>query len=180
MPAWRRVWVAAALAGLIAATAAPVASAGEPEAFRLREVGEFLPVVTLEDLAGEGHALGTPGAGPSVLFFWSVFCPNCKEAIPGLVELHKAWGGRGLQVWAINVDGDRFSNAVQSYVREMDLPFPVVYDRLEGELLVAADPLGVTKTPTLYLAGPDGRIALRQVIEMDFAPVAQALERISP
>ncbi len=176
MPAWRRVWSAAVVTICLAAPAA----AEEPELFRLREAGEALPVVSLQDLAGEEHSLGIPGSGPSLVFFWSVFCPNCKEAIPGLVALHEAWVGRGLKVWAINVDGDRFSNAVQSFVRDLELPFPVVYDRLEGELLVAADPLGVTKTPTLYLAGPDGRIVLRQVIEMDFVPVARALEQLRP
>lgn len=168
------------MAAVVAICLAAPAAAEEPEVFRLREPGEPLPVVSLQDLSGAEHVLGTPGPGPSLLFFWSVFCPNCKEAIPGLVALHEAWAERGLRVWAINVDGDRFSNAVQAYVRDLELPFPVVYDRLEGELLVAADPLGVAKTPTLYLAGADGRIALRQVIEMDFVPVARALDQLRP
>jgi len=69
---------------------------------------------------------------------------------------------------------------VRSYVRDVELPFPVVYDRLDGDYLVAADPLGVAKTPTLYLAGADGRIALRQVIEVDFEAVALALGKLFP
>ena len=110
-----------------------------------------------------------------MIFFWSVFCPNCKEAIPDLVALHESWSTRGLDVWAVNVDGDRFSNAVVAYLREANLPFPVVYDRLEGEVLVAADPLGVTKTPTLYLAAGDGQIALRQVVQMNYEEVERTL-----
>lgn len=153
---------------------------GEGDAFRLREPGEALPQVALEDLSGERHALGDSGAGPALWFFWSVFCPNCKEVMPDLAQLQRDWGSRGLRIWAINVDGDRFSNAVRSYVRDVELPFPVVYDRLEGEYLVAADPLGVAKTPTLYLAGADGRIALRQVIEVDFEAVALALGKLAP
>jgi thiol-disulfide isomerase/thioredoxin len=153
---------------------------GEGDAFRLREPGEALPQVVLEDLSGRSHPLGASGTGPALWFFWSVFCPNCKEVMPHLAELQRDWEGRGLKVWAINVDGDRFSNAVRSYVRDVELPFPVVYDRLDGDYLVAADPLGVAKTPTLYLAGADGRIALRQVIEVDFEAVALALGKLFP
>ena len=111
-----------------------------------------------------------------LLFFWSVYCPNCKDAMPGLVELASGAAGEQVEVWAINVDGERFSNAVKVYVRDMQLPFTCVYDRLEGEYLVAADPLGVSKTPTLYLAGRDGRILLRQVIQIDTRAVATALQ----
>jgi len=155
--------------------AASAAWAAVPGAFRLRDPGENLPAVTLQDLAGVNHALGEARAGPSLLFFWSVFCPNCKEALPGLIALHRNWKDRGLEIWAINVDGDRFSNAVEAFLRDAELPFPVVYDRLEGDLLVAADPLGVSKTPTLYLAAAGGQIILRQVIEVDFDDVARAL-----
>lgn len=176
-----RLFLAAA-AGALALLAAAWTGAfeGEGEAFRLREPGEALPRVALEDLSGDRHALGDSGAGPQLWFFWSVFCPNCKEVMPDLARLHRDWGGRGLRIWAINVDGDRFSNAVRSYVRDVDLPFPVVYDRLEGDYLVAADPLGVAKTPTLYLAGGDGRISVRQVIEVDFEALALALGKLAP
>jgi len=177
-----RARVATVRACLVAAALAAATGAwgAEPDAFRLREPGEKLPAITLQDLGGVDHLLGPEGRGPCLLFFWSVFCPNCKEAIPGLVELYRAWGDRGLTVWAVNVDGDRFSNAVQAYLREAELPFPVVYDRLEGDVLLAADPLGVTKTPTLYLAKMDGEIALRQVIEIDFPEVARVLADLAP
>ena len=133
--------------------------------------------MTLNDMDGVPRTLDPASAGrPVLLFFWSVYCPNCKEAMPGLVELASGADGEQVEVWSINVDGERFSNAVKVYVRDMELPFPTVYDRLEGEYLVAADPLGVSKTPTLYLSGRDGRIMLRQVIEIDTGAVAAALQ----
>lgn len=151
-------------------------AAADTEMFRLREPGEPLPSMTLNDMAGVPHTIDPAAAGqPVLLFFWSVYCPNCKEAMPGLVELATGAAGAQAQVWAINVDGERFSNAVKVYVRDMELPFPAVYDRLEGEYLVAADPLGVSKTPTLYLADREGRILLRQVVQIDTGAVAAAL-----
>ncbi|MDF1554048.1 MAG: TlpA disulfide reductase family protein [Deferrisomatales bacterium] len=161
-------------AGVLLVWLAPAAPAAEM--FRLREPGEPLPSMTLNDMDGVPHTLDPASVGrPVLLFFWSVYCPNCKEAMPALVELSAGAVGEQVEVWAINVDGERFSNAVKVYVRDMQLPFPCVYDRLEGEYLVAADPLGVSKTPTLYLAGRDGKILLRQVVGIDTGAVATAL-----
>ncbi len=145
--------------------------------YRLLSPGDPVPALALDDLDGNRLRL-EPGQDRAVLlYFWSVYCPNCKEAMPGLVSLTQEWQPKGLRVWAVNVDGARFSNAVVAYAREMDLPFPVVFDRLEGEYLVAADPLGVTKTPTAYLVGPDGRVAARQVVRLDFGALAAVLEK---
>jgi len=163
-------WAVAALTACAVA-----AGGGDVPLFRLLDTGERIPSFTLEDPAGREHRLGGPGAGPELLLYWSVFCPNCKEVMPEVAGLHREWVGRGLTTWAINVDGDRFSHAVGAYLQEADLPFPVVYDRLDGEVLVAADPLGVTKTPTLYLADARGRVVLRQAVEMDLEAVRKAL-----
>jgi peroxiredoxin len=161
---------------ILAMGLAGAARAGDTEVFRLRDPGETLPEMTLYDLEGRAHTLPTDLQGaPIVLFFWSVYCPNCKEAMPGLMDLHASARDRDVVIWAVNVDGDRFSNAVRAFVQDVELPLPVLYDRLEGEYLVAADPLGVSKTPTLYLAGGNGKIALRQVIEMDFEAVGRSL-----
>ncbi len=166
----RRRWL-----GIVFGISLATAALGS-ELFVLREPGEPLPAMTLYDLEGQGHDLRREQAGrPAVLFFWSVYCPNCKEAIPEILELHRTRSPE-LLVWAINVDGERFSNGVRAYVEDLGLPFPVLYDRLEGEYLVAADPLGVSKTPTLYLAGEDGKILLRQVIQMDVPAVEALLE----
>ena len=161
------------LAGLLVAGGSGAGVGG----YHLLSPGDPVPSLALDDLDGNRLQL-EPGRDRAVLlYFWSVYCPNCKEAMPGLVSLSRQWQPRGLRVWAVNVDGARFSNAVVAYAREMDLPFPVVFDRLEGEYLVAADPLGVTKTPTAYLVGPDGRVAERQVVRMDFESLAAVLEK---
>ncbi len=160
---------------LLALWVTAAAAHGAAPPFRLLEPGAPAPAFSLKGLDGEPHEVGSGAAGPELLFFWSVYCPNCKEAMPGLVDLYRRWAPRGLRVWAINVDGERFSNAVRAYVRGMDLPFPVLYDRLEGDLLVAADPLGVTKTPTLYLLDPEGRVLLHQAVRLEYDVVEQAL-----
>lgn len=116
--------------------------------------------------------------GVVCIYFWSVFCPNCKEAMPILLELNSAWEKKGLTIWAVNVDGDRFSNAVKAYLDDAGLPFSVAYDKLDGELLVAADPMGVSKTPTLILLDREGRLALRQEINIEPPVIAKKLDEL--
>lgn len=143
-------------------------------------VGDLVEPLALTDVNGGKRELTPPPwSGPVIVYFWSVYCANCKEAMPGLIRLYEEWQKRGVTVWAVNVDGDRFSNAVKAYAQEMALPFPIVMDRLEGELLVAADSLGVSKTPTLFLAGADGRVRVRQAVEVDYGAVAQALTELT-
>lgn len=167
------------LAVLLALWAAAAAASGGPT-FRLLDPGEAVAPFSLRDLEGREHRVAAADGNPELLFFWSVYCPNCKDAMPGLVDLVNRWGERGLRVWAVNVDGERFSNGVRAYVRDMELPFPVVYDRLEGETLVAADPLGVRRTPTLYLLDGAGKVVGRQVIEVDYDLLERDLARILP
>lgn len=163
------------LAGVAWAADAPPAPPATKIA--LLDPGAKLPSMTLLDQKGVSHDISrseTKG-GAVGIYFWSVFCPNCKEALPELVRLYQNVKDRGFTLWAVNVDGDRFSNAVLAFLAEAELPFPVVFDRLEGEYLIAADPLGVSKTPTLYLADANGTVLLRQVIEIDVAAAEKAL-----
>jgi len=170
----RRWLFAAAILGCVGS-----AWGAEPSApaIRLLNPGEKLPAMVLLDRKGTQHDISLPekGKGPVGIYFWSVFCPNCKEAMPALVEFYMKWKDKGVTLWAVNVDGDRFSNAVKAFMDEAELPFPVVFDRLDGENLVAADPLGVSKTPTLYLADAEGKVLLHQVIQIDVAAAEKAL-----
>lgn len=191
---WRRGAAAALLLSALAAwpaltataraaeeNAAPAPTAAEAPAplssgtLHLLAPGSRLPSMVLQDRLGARHDIAVSAGGPVVLYFWSVFCPNCKEAFPALISFYGKWKDKGLTLWAVNVDGDRFSNAVAAFLDEAELPFPVAFDRLEGENLVAADPLGVSKTPTLYLADAQGKVLLRQAIDLDFGAVEKAV-----
>ena len=142
--------------------------------------GDKAPSMVLKDTAGIDRDISKPlkEGGKSAIFFWSVFCSNCKEAMPLLLDLEAKWAGKGLTIWAVNVDGERFSNAVKAFLADANLPYPVVYDRLEGEFLVAADPLGVSKTPTLLILDAGGVIKLRQEVVVDLAEVEKVLSEL--
>ncbi len=141
-----------------------------------RSVGERVPPMTLYDLDGAPHTVGgVAEQGADLLLFWSVYCPDCKEAMPRVAAWYAARPAGDLRVWAVNVDGERFSNAVRAFVRDMELPFPVLYDRLEGDYFVAADRLGVSRTPTVFVVGPGGTVLHRQIVALDLAALAAAV-----
>ena len=155
-----------------ASSAAAETASGKPGS-----IGVKPPVMVLADPKGASHDITRPDGknGPVCIYFWSVFCSNCKEAMPILLELDRKWKDHGLTIWAVNVDGDRFSNAVEAFLKDSELPLNVVYDRLKGEELIAADPLSVTKTPTLILLDVDGVITIRQEVAIDPAPIEKFL-----
>lgn len=169
----------AALAALVmigCAAAGGVAPAPEP----LGNVGMKPPSMILPDTENVEHDIrrSSNGDGPVCIYFWSVFCSNCKDAMPLLFELNQRWKAKGLTIWAVNVDGDRFTNAVDAYLKDVELPFPVVFDRLEGQYLIAADPLNVSKTPTLLLLDKGGVIHLRQEVAIDLPAVEKTVEEL--
>ncbi len=175
----------AALVGAVLIFTAQLSPAGDsPLTLRLIEPGEKLESMVLEDRQGSSHDISRPmdgveGSGPVAIYFWSVFCPNCKEVMPDLVNFYNKWRPYGLTLWAVNVDGARFSNAVDAYLEDSGLPLPVVMDRLDGELLIAADPLGVSKTPTLYLADAEGVVVLLQEIKIETAAADRAMAEMT-
>ncbi len=154
--------IAAAVGVLLHAAVGATAAGGDgPTAGMLRALvraGETAPAFTLQGLDGRIVSV-KPGDGkPSLVVFFSAFCPLCRELAPSLEEI-AAGRGRTLRVIAVNLDGKRFSNAVRSFVKEFGIGFPVLLDEIRDDMFVASDPFGVEKTPTAVLI--DGRGAVR-------------------
>lgn len=172
-----RLALFAAIFAVLTAIGCAASQGGAPAPAPSGKPGMKAPSMVLAGPDGVSHDVSsskTPGK-PFVVYFWSVFCSNCKEAMPLLIELEAKNRERGLTIWAVNVDGDRFTNAVDAFLKDAELPFPVVYDRLEGQYLVAADPLNVSKTPTLFVFAADGVIKLRQDVLIDLPAVEKSL-----
>ncbi len=130
-----------------------------------------LPEIKLKDWGGKERAItrGRDG-GKTLIFFWSVFCPNCKEIMPKLASFRPG-GAKNFSVYAVNVDGDHFTNAIKAFMDDNKPKYTVVLDRFENGAMVAADPLAVAKTPTLVLVDAGGKVLLRQEVEVNLAEV---------
>jgi thiol-disulfide isomerase/thioredoxin len=82
-----------------------------------------------------------------LLDFWATWCLPCAEAIPGIVELHKEFGSKGLSVIGINVDGPRYASKLGHMLR----PFGVTYPNLLDPDYTVMSDLNVEAMPTVVL-----------------------------
>jgi thiol-disulfide isomerase/thioredoxin len=146
-------WILASL--LLSAAALSQAAEGVRQLRPLLRAGEKAPGFSLQDIDG-GKVVFRPGRGkPSLVVFWSVFCPMCREIMPGIARFAERHGDR-VQVVAVNLDGKRFRNAIRAWLKEAAPKYPVALDELRDDFFVASDPYGVEKTPTMVLVDGGG------------------------
>ena len=149
---------AVAIVLLIFIACAPSVVSAETRKLRtLVHPGEKAPGFSLKDVDGKAVTF-RPGRGKAALVvFWSVFCPMCREMMPG-IDRFAARHGTTIRIVGVNVDGERFSNAVRAWLKETSPGFPVGLDEIRDDFFVASDPYGMEKTPTVVLVDGNGRV----------------------
>ena len=58
----------------------------------------------LQDLDGKTVKLSDFRGKPILIDFWATWCSPCREAIPGIEKIHKAYADKGLVVLGISLD----------------------------------------------------------------------------
>ncbi|HEY0882282.1 MAG TPA: TlpA disulfide reductase family protein [Archangium sp.] len=110
-----------------------------------------------------------------LLDVWATWCEPCRDALPVYQDLSKEYAGRGLDVFAVNVDGD--ANVIAPFLAESNLSLPVL---LDPEAAVATATLHVRLMPTTYVIDRAGRV--RHVHEgfndAEFSTVLQEIEAL--
>lgn len=123
------------------------------------ETGQLAPdflLPTLSEGLGE-FGLRNLWDSPTVLIFWTTWCPYCLRQTPVLVEAHKQWSQRGIQFVGINVKEERSS--VEPYVAEHGIAYPILLDA-DG---ATASAYAVPGYPTTYFLDANNRIVARHV-----------------
>lgn len=158
-PTFRRLVGAVMLLFLLVACVIRIASAsGQIEALRpLVRPGENAPAFTLKDIDGKKISYRPSGKTPSLIIFWSAFCPLCRELTPSLNDLSRRHGA-SIRIVSVNLDGKRFSHSIKSFVKEYAVSYPVLLDEIRGDFFIASDPYGVEKTPTAVLVDSGGKV----------------------
>lgn len=127
---------------------------------------------TLEDYAGDVVLLN----------IWATWCGPCREEMPAIERLHRAFGPRGLKVLAVSIDGNGDEQAIRSFVREYGLTFGILHDP-EGEIQRIYRTTGVPET---FVIARDGIIRKKVIGAADWssegnrALVAQLLSEDRP
>ena len=108
-----------------------------------------------ERLGGAGRLRLSELRGKIVVVdFWASWCVPCRRSFPYWAALRERVGAETLEIVAVSVDEERA--AAEDFVREIDAPFPAVWD--EGQRIVTA--WAAPAMPTAYLIDRAGVVRL--------------------
>jgi peroxiredoxin len=130
---------------------------GEKLARGLRQLellGQPLPLAgkLLDDSPFDPQSL----AGKVVLVdFWATWCRPCVAEIPAIRAQYEKYHAAGFEVVGVSLDDDQ--EAVQAFVAEQDLPWPVILDSRDPQASLA-EKYGIEAIPALFLLGRDGTV----------------------
>lgn len=149
----------------------PVYPAGADTTFAARGAATTSPR-TLADYAGEVVLLN----------IWATWCGPCRDEMPAIERLHRAFGPRGLKVLAVSIDGRADERAIRDFVREYGLTFEILHDADGGIQRIYR----TTGVPETFVIGRDGTIRKKTIGAADWssegnrALVAQLLSEDRP
>jgi peroxiredoxin/tetratricopeptide (TPR) repeat protein len=89
-----------------------------------------------------------------IINFWATWCVPCIQEMPSLKRIYDKYRTRGLEVLAVSTDEDAAS--VAPFVKNNDLPFPVLHDQSFSKQL------GVDALPTNLFLDQKGHIRYRK------------------
>jgi peroxiredoxin len=89
-------------------------------------IGNIAPDFQLTRTDGTPVSLDSLRGQPSVVVFWTAWCPFCKEEAPHINELAAQYEARGVRVLGINIQDSEARTA--GGVREFGIRYAVVRD----------------------------------------------------
>lgn len=109
--------------------------------------------VTAQDLAGNPVRIDGANGRVLVVDFFATWCQPCKVQLPHLERLERELKDQGLAVYGVSFDDDL--EAIRGFAAQMDIGFPVLWDR-GGDKLAPA--LSIQRLPTTLLVDRTGTI----------------------
>jgi cytochrome c biogenesis protein CcmG, thiol:disulfide interchange protein DsbE len=116
--------------------------------------GFLAPDFSLETLSGETYTLSTLRGSVVVVNLWASWCPPCRAEMPAIQHVYEKYKGEGLVVLAVNATSQDNIAAVDAFIAEHGLTFPVVMDT-DGKV---ASLYHLSSLPTTFFIGRDGMI----------------------
>ena len=94
----------------------------------LPKVGQAAPDFTLKTLDGSTIALHDLRGKAVLLNFWTSWCVACRDESPLLESFYQAHRVDGLVILGVNITSEDTLDAARTYVKEMQLSFPIPLD----------------------------------------------------
>jgi len=130
------------------AVIATLVSQPSPEKLSAPAPGSTAPDFDLKDIHRRPRTLGDFKSKKAVVVvFLDTECPLANLYLPSLIELHKAYAGKGVQFLAVYANEHDTFVGVSAYAQEREVAFPVLKDFDQH----AATAFGVKRTPEAFL-----------------------------
>jgi peroxiredoxin len=124
-----------------------------PTAVQPQGSGEAAPPFSLKDVNGNSYSSTRFAGKPTVINFFTTWCPSCKEEIPGFVEVYNRHKDKGFELIGISLDTDT-RGALPGFLAGNRIEYPV----LLGDLDTLRAYGGFSSVPTTFFVGRDGKI----------------------
>ncbi len=116
-------------------------------------IGKKAPDFVLTSLKGDSVNLEKIRKGKNViLFFWTTWCPHCREAISGVKTRKKEFEQNN--VYMILIDGGESRRAVKAYAERKGLDFDILLDYNN----LVSDKYNILGIPTFVFINKEGII----------------------
>jgi len=123
------------------------------------------PDFTLKLLNGEPLTLSSFRGKPTLVNFWASWCPPCRQELPALQAAYTRYGD---QIGFIAVDVKEDPATVESFIKELNLTFPIALDP-DGQVSdFSYEARGI---PTSIFVDAYGVVAARHVGPLDEAAI---------
>jgi cytochrome c biogenesis protein CcmG/thiol:disulfide interchange protein DsbE len=109
--------------------------------------------LVLPQLDGSSWRLSDHRGQVVLINYWASWCAPCRQETPGLIDLARDYRYKGLSIVGVSMD-EGGKRAVESFLREFHLPYPVLMPDLASPSAPAIDAL-----PTTVLVDRSGRAA---------------------
>jgi thiol-disulfide isomerase/thioredoxin len=130
-----------------------------PDVIAHPSVGSIAPEITGKDATGKNFILSSLHGKYIVLDFWAGWCGPCRASLPLLQAVYRKHESANVAFVGLNFDYT--TTAAMSAIRSAATPWPnILLGPWDGNS-PALQSYDVSILPSLYLIGPDGRIAAR-------------------
>lgn len=156
MQSKRRIWFAGILVlGLIwIGLSADRLGASTNGLIPAPQKGFLAPDFTLETLDGKTVTLSDLRGQAVIVNLWASWCGPCRLEMPAFKKVYEEYKARGLVILAVNSTSQDSRAAVETFVKEFQLPFPIPmdYDGTVSRLY------RLNALPSTFFIGRDGVI----------------------
>ncbi|MCP4672175.1 MAG: TlpA family protein disulfide reductase [Desulfobacula sp.] len=121
-------------------------------------VGDLAPQFQIRTLSNKVVDSGTlKGKKSMALIFWATWCPECKKEIPDIIQLHREFEPKGMEILAVDVGINDSKAKVKKYIEKYKVSYPVAFD--QGAQITKK--FNIQGTPTIIIVDKNGVIRYR-------------------